>query len=395
MTFHFRTPHINLTELSPEYRKPNLSEVIEVQKLEHLWACIHDMPIQNMRYMRYLKSKSPGIVIDVFALLLRYTSLGDGSNELGWPGRRKRAISKQNWKARLYTSLCKATTMSVYLAKYYLEPFVTDNPVQQKLLQIYSINGKRIAEGSILREEGRSKECGRWQLGKYSPTPEEEGYLSKFPVYDFDKSNRNGELDAIFDPLADYLTKSRTPEYDDNNIPVLEDDSLFAGINASEFRTIVMVLNAYQILFQVIVNIDGKDGLGRIGRDKTTPSPLSDQLSKIVPVTILLFGVFQPEQILVPREQTSVSKGGLVARPAKCRDCTGHAVLDISEILYDLAHKSGKGIRYLYGEILPFVFIINKCFEPGLRDQFSDLDYWRDGWIQLNVDDGDGSVSPL
>lgn len=263
-------PDINLPSLSRKARQPNLHEVQAVLDLRHLVLCIecifwHDFPIGGSWGLS--DKDPPSTPLD-------------------------RGVWKENFHRTFYTYL----VVGAYLARAYMEPFhgaIEDSP--PKFLHAFEMWHNQISGGY-------------YQNGEWLPDPKilplESEYLKGFPVYNLDGAE---PLDSSYEHLSKWLiqqTETRILEIPAGD-PKSKHQYYDANLEQVQIREVLQIIFIhYQMArsmghlgMKFVSNSNGQMGYSRHRNPKPESIRPFDKTRK---VTVIFFGIFQPETISTP-----------------------------------------------------------------------------------------------
>jgi hypothetical protein len=275
-----------IAKLSGVFRKPELQELRSIFDLQHMMRCIEYM---------ILHSDMEGVSWFWF-----------NKNSIR---EEKLADKDADWRENLYRALYRVVLAGAVCSRAYNDPFIS--AIEQKNQSISLPERIRVDLEETITEE----------MVKY---------LRKFPVYNPDTDDmsergqwRDHEYEAIFGPLAQWLVDDGAARSSKRGVRIQDQ----GYPEKSTLRKILHIVAAYEHLTNKIVN--GKAGwsLGRpyvnnLGRAKSySPGILTADaekhkfVSEIRRTTVVLFGVFQVEEILMPNRVEDAVNRFLVANP--------------------------------------------------------------------------------
>jgi hypothetical protein len=272
-----------ISELSGVFRKPELHELRSILDLQHMMRCIEYMILHW----------------EMQAVSFFYFDKNFMEERL--------AEKDADWRENLFRALYRVVLAGAVCSRAYNEPFIS--AIEQNNHSIP--NRIRVDLDETITEE----------------TVE---YLRKFPVYNSDADDmsergkwRDHEYEAIFGPLAQWLVDDGAARSLRNG--VREQDEGFP--KNSTLREILHIVAAYEHLTHKIVN--GKAGW-YLGRPYVNNSGHAKSHSRgklewdaeehkfvggVRKTTVVLFGVFQLEEILMPDRVEDTLNCFLVANP--------------------------------------------------------------------------------
>ncbi|KAH8593555.1 hypothetical protein B0O99DRAFT_626577 [Bisporella sp. PMI_857] len=276
-----RQPPITpMHELSGRFSKPSWDELKEVLNVQHLIRCIEYM---------YWNSTIDGE--NLFGGCVLPSELREQPEE----------NKQEAWKNRFYRAMYRLLLAGAVLARAYTEPFYQ---AQNDGLTDFLKHFERKDLGDADNEDGGFK-------GEYAD------YLRKFPVYNFDIFDNSNvgkwkyrEYDNLLGPFSSWLVEDanlRAPPPEKN--PTLSDSHNFGPHGKKLLEDLMCLLVAYEHLACKFTNNTDESSMGRYP-NKRIPSPSKRNARK---VTIILFGVFQVEQITMPADITETKNFLLTA----------------------------------------------------------------------------------
>lgn len=350
---------ISLEEIADASRKPSLSELRAVLDLHHLVQCVE---------VRYCHLELPG---DYFFWSGWYTR---------WPNDRKPPPPINTpeepegmgiWRERFHAAAYTTLLMGAVLARAYNQPFYPD--MTQTSPSDEEADAYRCKLSDLMRKASVSR--GRYlELGI---NDEEREYLRRFPVFDL-----NDELEAqkeTFSPFIEWFIKATVLKHRAGP-PLLSRDLLrdevraanrlerpgdgmgyvlptectmrtwpetggmsqwFTGGSPEEGEAVLWLImqsiHMFEFILTCMVNSDGQRRFGRRWvKDAGSFSGKKTRTAKVV-----LFGVFQVEEILMPDDVTDSAGQQLLAHTPRSPVTVPPPVLDIPLVLEDLYLRSG------------------------------------------------------
>ena len=352
-------PAISLEEIADASLKPSLSELKAVLDLHHLVQCV------EVRYCHFELHEN-----------YRFWSFWHQR----WPGDRKPSPPINTpeepdgmglWRERFHGAAYTTFLMGAVLARAYNQPFYPD--ITQASPPYEEADGYRCKLFDLMRKASVSR---GWS--SYLEIREEEReYLRRFPVFDL-----NDELKAqkeIFSPFIEWFIKSTIVKHrtappslsrDLSRDEVREENSLdelgdgmgyalptecsmgtwpeaggisqwFTGGSPDEGEAvlwlIMQTIHMFEFILTCIVNSDGQRRLGR----RWVKNAGSFSGKKTRTAKIVLFGIFQVEEILMPDDVTNSAGQQLLAHTPRSPVTIPPPVLDIPLVLEDLYLRSG------------------------------------------------------
>lgn len=201
-----------------------------------------------------------------------------------------------------------------------------------RVVLLGAVCSRAYAEPLFAAVEKNNTDIARKLLIKRRPVvvlQELDGYLRQFPVYNYDANAtsdrgkwRDREYDSIFGPLAKWIVEDGRARYLKRDLGVPDEDERRGSV-----REILHLLAAYMHLTNKIVNGDAAWDLGRpdfnnLGKPsydfrgrKTVDASKHEFKGNTRTATVVLFGVFQPEEITMPARVEDTVDCLLVANP--------------------------------------------------------------------------------
>ena len=267
------SPEINISSLSGAVQRPTILEIQQVLELRHLVLCLEfifdkTLPAGTAWGMNFRESCPPSTAID-----------------------------KEIWTKNFHGTIYRFLLAGAYLTRAYTEPFHTATSGGPSDFMKVFIEKCNLYDQ---RNESHDEE-------ESLPSLEESDYqyLKRFPVYN---SNSFSSLDRSFDHLSTWLLDQTQARI--NDLP--EDGPVATHEYYDTIPEVVQVREILQILFiycqlcndlqdnKFIFNSNGQGGYSR--------SPMTRLLDRLRPhsnprkVTVIILGVFQPEEISMPAE---------------------------------------------------------------------------------------------
>jgi hypothetical protein len=269
------------------------------------------------------------------------------------------------WRARFHAAAYTTLLMGAVLSRAYNQPFTSpsDEEADECRRKLFDLMRK----ASVSRGWYSYLEIGK----------EEREYLRRFPIFDL-----NDELEGqkdIFSPFIEWFIKSSILKYQAGPPPLSRDllrdevkvvydlevpgdgmgralptecsmekrpatggiSQWFTGGSPAEGEAVLWLImqsiHIFEFILTCIVNSDGQRRLGRRWlKDAGSFSSKKTRTTKVV-----LFGIFQAEEILMPDDVTDSASQQLLAYPPNTSTTTSPPVLDIPLVLEDLYLRSG------------------------------------------------------
>ena len=324
------------------------------------------------------------------------------------------------WRERFHAAAYMSLLMGAVFARAYNQPFYPDNAAS---LPDHGADQCRRELFDLLRKAPRREPPHQqWRHGAILQIKEKEReYLRRFPV--FDLNDELGGQKAVLDPFIEWfirssllkhragpLPSSRSPWRDEVQAAVELDSCLdlpgptdsdqwpedggpshgFIGGTPAEGEAVLwdtmQSIHMFEFILSCVANSDGKLGLGR----HSDPS-VGSSSGKTRTARVVLFGVFQAEDILMPGHPLDSADQQLLAQTPQRSSSSSQAhpeptasppILDIPTVLEDLYMRSGiHNVNHRDNAPPPplqlFTFILKHHFKVEFKSSIFGT-WWRD-----------------
>ncbi|KAF3932803.1 hypothetical protein ABW19_dt0207897 [Dactylella cylindrospora] len=330
-------PVVDPYVLTMSHEKPTLPELFAVNKLKHLVDCVREMVVHNTSTVL-----GTGSVFIPLQFADERSFLSPSRHPERWS-----KLGAEDWAANFYSSMYRTILSGAVFSRYYLEPFLSSNPIAIRLVEKFAVtppvNEVALAAGAYGNTEG-------WVNAPVLDT-DEINYLASFPLYDAFRDKEGEHLEplkdsrtiGIFEPLAQYFIKKR-------GLPVPGSDLSNKGyfmLGNKAGKWIRMFQDAKDILVRTFLSGNKLAGLGRnpwrepYAEWRQKKSDSNQSIPELVSVSLVLYGVFQPEVARVPLHLDDARWCWLLGGPLskKAKDNTRwFPMVDIPAILYALVN---------------------------------------------------------
>ncbi|KAF9894254.1 hypothetical protein FE257_007756 [Aspergillus nanangensis] len=338
-----------LESLSVEVQKLSSDDVREILAWTHLIECVENICLHRTEW---------GIECD---RVLKTTENGEPQAE--W----------FVWKERFHRSMYRSCLLSAVLCRAYQEPFL---PAKESDLPDKFLQNSASQDSSYL-----------------SLTDTEMAYFLKYPVFNFEAYE---DHDPVYRPVADFFAQKS--QHRAENEVLSEDDFVYPAEATPNLRdrnhANMFFAETMQCLFASLTlsNYWGRSRIFQYEKEK--------QKNIIEPgrnVTVVLFGSFYPENVLMPANVQDANNRLLLKNPL-AQDKENHQengyCKSFSEILFILQQDSGQPNEYEPGLPTPppplqiFQFIWRRYL--GLRFTHDAFDpYYNEATHKVLVFDPD------
>lgn len=283
---------VPISQLTGHKRRPNREDFREILKLQHFTRCVeHLMFLNAPRYPdRYF---TPGETVLEAAV--------------GWPrSDRNFPFMHDLWRERLHRNIYRLMICGAVLSAHYHQPFFYDGPEKPENFLIKYFGTRRFAHHRR-----------RTNLS----TPELQ-FLDQFPAFRMSSLlSKNRDEVEMMDPLTDWLLG-------DMKMATKREGNTFALYEEKVGRwpirsQIMQCMWTLELLNTLIVVPNGQRAYGsapispwyRRVPGSLGPNPGDEMTGKSTTITIILHGVYQPEEITMPiRPGDEIGAGGIYTR---------------------------------------------------------------------------------
>jgi len=283
---------VPISQLTGHKRRPNREDFRAILRLQHFSRCVeHLMFLNAPRY--------PGRYFGPTETVLEAA--------VGWPrSDRNFPFMHKLWRERLHRSIYRLMISGAVLSAHYHQPFFYDGPEKPENFLVKYFSSRRFAI-----ERRRS-----------SLSTAELEFLEQFPAFRLSAvPSKNKEEAEMMDPLIDWLLgdMKMATKREGNTFAVYEEKVGRWPIRSQIMQTMWTL----ELLNTLLVVPNGQRAYGwapispwyKRAPGSLGPSPGDDMTGKSMTITIILHGVYQPEEVTMPiRPGDEIGAGGIYTR---------------------------------------------------------------------------------
>ncbi|CZS93025.1 uncharacterized protein RAG0_03506 [Rhynchosporium agropyri] len=294
-------PFASMHTLSGVVQKPTIAELKEVLNMQHLVRCIEHM---------YFFSEVECDTLFGGPMIPSSSRLESSDRE--------DEEKNERFRIRFYTAIYQLFFAGAALSRPYMAPFWE------------------------AKEKSRTSFFGRCRVPVYnhlgngvsaSLTTDDRGFLRPFPVYNHDVEDyttigkwREKEYENIFGPFASWLVKEGSAFQDP-----------MPRSRHHETESLMCLLVGYEHLICKFTNLNGIHAFGRYADSRICPAALE---GKTRTATIIVFGVFRVEEVIMPSNIEGTKDGLLPVSIHPTLKGTDQEAFDIPSIMEHLDYHS-------------------------------------------------------